>query len=211
MESAARKKILELLKMEGPSQASDMAKTLGVSAMAVRQHLYALSDEGLVVAEERALGVGRPRKIWSLTGAADAFFPHGYADLTADLLTVMRRTFGEEGLNKLIRERLADQIKSYRARLDALPDLKKKVEALAAIRCEEGYMASATSQDGVHLLVENHCPICAAAKACTGLCASELELFQTVLGDGVDVTRTDHILAGARRCAYRIKATASSA
>ncbi len=39
---------------------------------------------------------------------------------------------------------------------------------------------------------------------CTGLCAAELSVFQAVLGINVEVTRGDHILAGARRCAYRV-------
>ena len=54
------------------------------------------------------------------------------------------------------------------------------------------------------LFVENHCPICAAATACQGLCRSELAIFRAVLGTEITVERTDHILAGARRCAYRI-------
>ena len=58
--------------------------------------------------------------------------------------------------------------------------------------------------DGGFTLVENHCPICAAATACQGFCRAELEVFRSVLGDDVTVERTDHILAGARRCAYRI-------
>jgi predicted ArsR family transcriptional regulator len=35
-----------------------------------------------------------------------------------------------------------------------------------------------------------------------------LSLFRAVLGDKAQVERTDHILAGARRCAYRITAAA---
>jgi predicted ArsR family transcriptional regulator len=38
-----------------------------------------------------------------------------------------------------------------------------------------------------------------------GLCASELDLFQEVLGPDVKVEREEHILAGARRCRYRIQ------
>ncbi|PJI50782.1 MarR family transcriptional regulator, partial [Methylobacterium radiotolerans] len=37
-----------------------------------------------------------------------------------------------------------------------------------------------------------------------GFCRSELELFRKVLGEGVQVDREEHILAGARRCAYRV-------
>ena len=33
---------------------------------------------------------------------------------------------------------------------------------------------------------------------------SELNLFQQVLGEEVDVVRESHIVSGARRCTYRI-------
>jgi hypothetical protein len=36
------------------------------------------------------------------------------------------------------------------------------------------------------------------------LCRTELELFQEALGDDVTVTRTQHVLSGDLRCAYRI-------
>jgi hypothetical protein len=39
---------------------------------------------------------------------------------------------------------------------------------------------------------------------CTGLCGKELEVFQEVLGEDVRIERTEHIVAGARRCAYRV-------
>jgi predicted ArsR family transcriptional regulator len=32
-----------------------------------------------------------------------------------------------------------------------------------------------------------------------------LEVFQAVVGDQATVERVDHILAGARRCAYRVR------
>jgi predicted ArsR family transcriptional regulator len=65
-------------------------------------------------------------------------------------------------------------------------------------------MAEWSRADGGFLLIENHCPICAAAAVCQGLCREELSLFRRVLGSEVRVERTDHVLAGARRCAYRI-------
>ena len=41
-------------------------------------------------------------------------------------------------------------------------------------------------------------------------CDRELETFQAVLGEDVAVERVEHILAGSRRCAYRVVATAAS-
>ena len=58
--------------------------------------------------------------------------------------------------------------------------------------------------DGSFLLVENHCPICAAATECQGFCKSELDVFRRTLGPGRTVERVEHALAGARRCVYRI-------
>jgi predicted ArsR family transcriptional regulator len=60
-------------------------------------------------------------------------------------------------------------------------------------------------EDGSVLLVQNHCPICAAARVCQQLCRSELDVFARVLGPDCTVERTEHQLAGARRCAYRIR------
>src|SRR5207253_5838023 len=74
-ERKTRSAILRLLKMEGAQDSAQLAKRLGLTAMAVRQHLYALQEEKFVAAEERPGGVGRPAKQWRLTPAANRFFP----------------------------------------------------------------------------------------------------------------------------------------
>lgn len=211
LEPRTRRGLLEQLKQDGPQDAAALAGELGVSAMAVRQHLYALEKEGLVSFEEQARPVGRPAKLWRLTAAADRFFPDGHADLTLNLLAAMRQAFGDSGLEKLLAVRTAEQIAAYGRRVDPADPLKARLQALAGIRSEEGYMAAVETveegADGGYLLVENHCPVCAAARTCQGLCASELEVFRRVLGPDVSVERGDHILAGARRCAYRVRPT----
>ena len=65
-------------------------------------------------------------------------------------------------------------------------------------------MAEAMAEGGGYVLVENHCPICVAATECQGFCRAELETFQEVLGPGASVKRTEHIVQGDRRCAYRV-------
>jgi len=209
VDQGTRRNILEILKRDGPSDAAAMAELLGITAMAVRQHLYALVNEGLVDATSEPSGVGRPVKKWHLTEAADQFFPQGYAELTAGLMGALRDVFGAQGLDRIIEARTREQISAYRARMAKADTLDARLQVLAEIRNEEGYMAEARPYaDGGYLLVENHCPICVAAASCTGLCASELDLFRAVLGDDVAVERTEHILAGARRCAYRVTETA---
>jgi predicted ArsR family transcriptional regulator len=83
--------------------------------------------------------------------------------------------------------------------------LRTKLNKLAEIRDEEGCIAEVLeAEDGTPLLVENHCPICSAASMCSDLCRAELEVFQRVLGESVRIEREEHILSGARRCAYRV-------
>jgi predicted ArsR family transcriptional regulator len=185
--------------------ATQLADRLQLSPMAVRLHLYTLQAERLVTYEEQPRPVGRPAKLWRLTPAADRLFPEGYAELTLSLLASISKTFGKAGLDRLLALRTRNQIAAYRERMSGARSLGRRLRALAAIRTDEGYMAEVKVQPGgTFLLVENHCPVCAAATACTGLCAKELEVFQAVLGDGVIVDRTEHIVAGARRCAYRV-------
>ena len=209
LEPRTRRGLMERLKQDGAQDAGALAAALGVSAMAVRQHLYALEGEDLVTFEEEARPGGRPAQQLRQTPAADRFFPDGHAELTLNLLAALREAFGEAGMEKLLAARTEEQIAAYRRRVKASDPLKARLEALAKIRTEEGYMAAVRGNDrDGFLLVENHCPVCAAARACQGLCASELEVFRRVLGPRVAVERSDHILAGARRCAYRVTTSA---
>lgn len=204
MDTRGADRLLHALKAAGPQGAAALARRLGVSAVAVRQGMERLERDGLVAHRDERGGVGRPRRVWSLTEAGHGRFPDSHAGLTLELIAAARGVFGEAGLDRLIRRREAGALAAYRARLAGARGLGERVRRLAAIRAEEGYMAEARAVRGGYLLVENHCPVCAAARACQGLCRSELDLFRTALGPGVTVERTEHLLAGARRCAYRI-------
>jgi predicted ArsR family transcriptional regulator len=200
-----RRAIVQLLKQEGRLDAETLATRLGITAMAVRQHLYALQDEQLVTYQEESRPMGRPAKLWQLTAAADRFFPDGYAELTLSLLNSVKQAFGEAGLDHLLEVRSQQQLDSYNQQMKGKRSLKQRLNQLVEIRTHEGYMAEVQAQvDGSFLLIENHCPICAAAKVCTGLCAKELEIFQSILGDKTTIQRVEHIISGERRCAYQI-------
>lgn len=198
-------RLLHALKSAGPQTAATIGCRLGVTTVAARQHLAKLREDGLVAFDDRRAGVGRPHRVWSLTAAGHARFPDSHAGLTLELLQAVQRVFGADGLERLIAERERASLQLYRSHLEGEHDLGGRVRALAALRSREGYMAEAEPiADGGWLLWENHCPICAAASACQGLCRSELVLFRAVLGPSFDVERIEHVLAGARRCAYRI-------
>lgn len=205
MDDDSASRLLYLLKSRGPSPSAALAHALGITLPGVRQHLAKLVAEKLVEHVDEAGKVGRPRRIWRLTAAGHGRFPDSHADLAVGLIGAVRELFGAKGLDRLIARREAETLATYRGALQKADDLGARVRALARLRSAEGYMAAARRQaDGSWLLVENHCPICVAAKACQGFCRAELDVFRAALGPGTTVERTEHLLAGARRCAYRI-------
>ncbi|HEY1631454.1 MAG TPA: hypothetical protein VGF56_09060 [Rhizomicrobium sp.] len=205
---SGRDAVLSLLKTEAPASADALAARLALTPMAVRLHLSALHADGLAVHTAEARPRGRPVQMWRLTPKADSHFADSHSALAAELIAQTRKVFGGEGLDRLIKARTADQEKTYRAKTDPARSLKAKLDQLATLRSAEGYMAEVRrdAESGGWLFVENHCPVCAAARLCTGLCREELTLFHRVLGKGVKVERLSHILAGAGRCAYRVSA-----
>jgi predicted ArsR family transcriptional regulator len=203
-----RRAIVKLLKAEGPANSAQLATKLGLTPMAIRLHLYALQEEKLVTHDAQPVPIGRPVKVWKLTAAADRLFPEAYAELSVALIDAMGDAFGPAGMKQVLEARLHRQIANYRTRMRPGGTLKEKLEDLARIRTEEGYMAElAGGADGENFLfIENHCPICAAATVCQGFCATEMDLFHAVLGAEVQIERCEHIVSGNRRCAYRIAA-----
>ena len=95
-----RHAILKFLKTEGPADAARLARHLRLTAMAVRQHLYELEDQKVVVAEERPVPLGRPAKYWKLTAKADRLFPQAYAELSLSLIDAVDRAYGESGVER---------------------------------------------------------------------------------------------------------------
>lgn len=202
----AAERVMYWLKTKGPQTAQQVAKRLEVTPMAVRQHLYVLEKQGVVTHFDEPRKVGRPARIWKLTAEAEKKFPDSHGELAAGMLQAMQAVFGAEGLEKLVEQRKRQQLQRYHAALPGVDaELGKRIEALTELRREEGYMAEwARGKDGRFQIIENHCPICTAARVCQGLCAAELELFAAALGDDVQVLREEHILSGSRRCLYTI-------
>lgn len=210
--SVGRRRILDHLKLKGDATPIELATDLGLTPAAVRQHLDGLAAEDLVsVSDERTGAPGRPAGRWRLTRRAHGLFPDRHGELTAQIVEAIRTVAGDEVLDEVIALRTRSQQREYEDAVAAAGDsLVERAEALARVRTAEGYMAEVTSFTGGGgtddlLLIEHHCPICEAAEACAGFCRAELGVFRAVLGEGVTVERTEHVLSGGARCAYRIR------
>jgi predicted ArsR family transcriptional regulator len=70
--------------------ASELADVVQTSANAVRAHLDALEDAGLVIFAVERRKVGKPTHVYSLTSAAESLLSKGYAPALAAVLLVAR-------------------------------------------------------------------------------------------------------------------------
>lgn len=204
--SKSQQLLLQRLKMRGPQTIKILAKQLDMTTMGARQHLADLLAKGYVSQTREAhQNRGRPVHLWQLTKVGHQHFPDSHALVTLELIDVIRDSLGEDSLNQLIEARSSRVEQLYRQRLESCPDtLEARIAELAQLRTEEGYMAEVRLVPDGWLLIEHHCPICAAAEKCQQFCRTELDLFQQLFATTASVTRVDHLLAGARRCAYKI-------
>jgi predicted ArsR family transcriptional regulator len=198
-------RVVWMLKTRGPQPLAAIATEMKVTTEGARFQLLKLANEGLVESITESKGRGRPQQIWSLTSAGQARFPDTHAELTVKLIRTIKETLGQKALDTIIEANGQSGVDKYLQELKGIQGLENKVAQLAGVRDREGYMAEYEKDEEGYLLIENHCPICAAATECQNFCLSELNTFRTVLGENVIIKRVDHILSGSRRCAYRIQ------
>jgi DeoR family suf operon transcriptional repressor len=203
-----RRAVLYAVRRRGEATAEQVAEQLDITVSGARQHLTALAQNGLVESSELPSSAGRRGRrtlVYAVTAAADAYFPKAYGELTNELLGYVADT-DRELLDALFAKRREARIRNARARLASKRTLRARVAELTRILDEDGYLASWERVDtGVYRIVEHNCAIWAVAERYGQACTSELDFIRAALDDA-DVERVQHMIAGARRCAYEIRA-----
>ena len=186
--SEPKKKLLYYLKIMQQAGLEELANVMKVSRMAVHKHLDLLQQRGLVEGIETRGHVGRPRMVYQLTSQSKSVFPKSYGAIATHALDFIERNMGKEGVKKVLYERQGELFDQYYKRLKGL-DFNKRVNELARIRDEEGYIAESRSKsDGKHVLLEYNCPIIHIAEKHWEACLTETELFEKLLGANIDTT-----------------------
>jgi DeoR family suf operon transcriptional repressor len=205
---SGRREVLYAVRRRGDATAEQIAEQLGMTASGARQHLTALVDAGLAAATERAAATprrGRRTLAYSATPAADGYFPKAYGELTNELLGYLDDT-DPALLDTLFAKRRQHRIDGARKRLAPKRTLAAQVAELTKILDEDGYLATQERiAKGVYRIVEHNCAIWAVAQRYGQACTSEIDFIRAVL-PGTTVERVQHMVAGARHCAYEIRA-----
>ncbi|MEE6129215.1 metalloregulator ArsR/SmtB family transcription factor [Chryseobacterium arthrosphaerae] len=204
MKKSAADRILMFLKMRGEATSLLISEELSITKEGARKHLLNLAQEGLIRPDVKSEGVGRPSTYYILTEKGLAQFPDTHADVTVQLLKSVKNLLGENALELLISDREKNTHDRYEKALSKTRNLEQRLEVLAQARSKEGYMAEWKKEGNEYFLIENHCPICAAATECQGFCRAELSNFQSLIGKEYTVERVDHIISGGQRCVYKI-------
>lgn len=205
-----RRAILNLLKRQGPLDASEVASALSLTAAAVRQQLSRLEDDGLLQHQQAALEGprrGRRRHLYELTAAAEALYPKRYGDLTTELLGYLGGPDAAR-VDELFEQRRRRRVAGALPRTSGL-SFDEQVRALTSILDEDGYLAEAERlPDGSWRITEHNCAILTVAHGFSQACTSELAFIREAL-PGADVHRVAHIMDGAHVCAYLVSPPSS--
>lgn len=208
--SSLRRAILIHLRRSGPSSPDAVASAVEASRTGVLQQLHALEAAGLVSHSAEKHGVGRPRHVYDVTAEAQGLFPVDYGGFASGLLKAIEAIGGDDLVEQVFaarRRQIGDRARRHMA--ERLPDdapVSARLEVLAALQDEAGYLAEVVSSDGVLRLREHNCAIDKIARRTSAPCDAELALFQELLGP--DVVRESHIASGDRCCSYVVPETA---
>lgn len=185
-DNRTRDAVARLVLERGPQSAATLAERLGVSPAAVRRHLDALVAEGLL-AEGPARptphrGRGRPARVYALTDAGRAAFPHAYDDLATTALRYLRERGGDSAVVAFAEHRAQGLADALRPDLDAAAPPVTRAEALATSLSSHGYAATTESAAAGVQLCQHHCPVAHVAAEFPQLCEAETRAFAELLG-----------------------------
>ena len=196
-----RGEILVALKHAQPFTAKELAEKLGVSPNAVRHHLKELEAEALVVYVREQRGVGAPTFAYRLSPQGEALFPKRYEQTLTDLLERVAEKLGRGAAVGMFVEHYDALTRRLNAQLEGEAG-ERRLEAVAQVMTDAGYMAEWNETEGTFRLAEHNCAIRAVAERFPEVCAAEEKFLQTVLAATVE--RRAHIVSGCNACEYAI-------
>ena len=197
-----RLQVLETIKSQRQATVASLAEALELSPISIRHHLTSLQAEGLIQIEIARQGVGRPHHIYSLTEAAQRYFPNKYHVLAERLLSELKATLPPDQVARIIDGLAANAA----ARYGSMPlhgSLEKRLRHLVEILGEEGFKAAFQRVDNKTVLTELNCPYIYVGQRHPEVCRIDHALIESVLG--VDVEHTSCVLHGDRACTFSVE------
>lgn len=218
-----RDRVISAVLERGPVSAAELGESLGFTPAAVRRHLDALSQDGLIEVKRvrsSATGAGRPARRYVLSRRGQTKMGDDYLDIATAALAQLGEVAGPEAIEEFARTRFSGMEERYRPIVEAAgPDLEARAHALAGALTTDGFVGS-TKTVGLQQgrvtpttptarpamlsvqLCQGHCPIQGLASAFPAFCDQETGVFARLLG--VDVRRLSTLAGGGHVCTTHI-------
>jgi predicted ArsR family transcriptional regulator len=201
-ENPTRKKIIMMLKKSEHLTVREMSQEMGITSMAVRQHLMSLEKRGIIYYTTRKYGIGRPVFLYKLTDKAQDFFPKSYAPFVTEVLGIIESLDGRKKVRRIFQERKDRILRERQAAIGNKGTTEDRVRSLVALLDRDGYMVELNEMKDHLELREYNCPIHNLVGDYPEACSMELELYRQLFSEKVE--RIECQRDGASSCTYLI-------
>jgi DeoR family suf operon transcriptional repressor len=199
-------KIIRAL-LEGDRTAERMARALRLSITAVRKHVEAMEQAGLVSSRFERASLGRPKKVYFVTEEGRDFMSRKYDAFLVSLLGKL--SAADKGFARhILRSVASDMASQVRAGIPegARATREEKLGALTSVLNQIGFLARVEkSKDGTgSRLVRTNCVILWAAKRHPDLVCKVFDtaFLKAVLGQDVKLLET--MACGSKQCVHAV-------
>lgn len=187
--------------LEGLS-VEELAERLGITRNAVRQHLAALGNDGLVAPGRMRASGGRPGQLYMLTAKGRELFPRRYSWFAELLIGLVRRERGPDGLHERLRTLGTEVATELRQQHPGSGDLNGSVDRLAGLMAELGYEATTRTDPAAGPVIEaSNCIFHRLAVQDPEICAFDLALMSSF--SGAEVEHQECMARGGAVCRFR--------
>ncbi len=210
-----RQRLSRLIGTQGPITVSALARQLSLTTAAVRRHLDAMLDDGLVEVRELPAssprGRGRPARAFVLAAEGHARLANSYDALAAQALGYLAAQGGRDAVASFARQR-GEELVSRLTPLIGAGAPAARADRLAEALSAEGFAATTRPISGgaggsaAVQLCQGHCPVQRVAADYPELCDAETDAIARLLG--VDVRRLATLARGDHVCTTHIPVSA---
>ena len=194
-----------LLKNKGGLTLDELSEYLKISRNAVRQHVSALENNGIVTEGVTRPSGGRPEQLYVLTDEGKEFFPRNYSWFAQLMVESITQESGSAGLRErlgAIGEGVAQQLLSQNS---VFKTREQKVEKLSEVMEELGYNTKSFAVDSDALTIEaDNCIFHNLAMKNPEICQFDLALLSTFTDSTVN--HEECMAKGGNVCRFKFTA-----
>jgi predicted ArsR family transcriptional regulator len=174
-----QKQLLQrLIKNKAGMTVDHISRDLRITRNAVRQHLAALENDGLVALGATRPSGGRPEQLYVLTEKGKEVFPRHYSWFAQLVVDSVKAEHGDKGLHERLGAMGAGVAEQLRLQNPGLKTRAQKVERLAALMDQLGYNArNAGAPDKAPVIEADNCVFHELAMKNPEICRLDLAMM----------------------------------